>query len=79
MFNFIVTLTYLEDEDNAKQAYEQALKLEERDPSVCLNYAIFLHNKKDDEKSKQVFEQFEARALKYRQTTGTDTDSEVAE
>lgn len=47
MFSPTVALTYLDDEENARQAYEQAVNLEARDPSVCLNYAIFHHNHKD--------------------------------
>lgn len=39
-----IALTYLDDEENAGQAYDQALRLEIRDPSICLNYAIFLYN-----------------------------------
>ena len=43
----LVALTYLDDDENARQAYEQAVSLEARDPSVCLNYAIFLQNQND--------------------------------
>ncbi|KAG7174590.1 Bardet-Biedl syndrome 4-like, partial [Homarus americanus] len=34
-----ISLTYLDDEENARQAYEQAITLEERDPSVIENGA----------------------------------------
>lgn len=39
-----VSLTYLDDMENAREAYEQAVVLEPRCPSVALNYAIFLSN-----------------------------------
>lgn len=39
-----ISLTYLDDMENAREAYEQAVVLEPRCPSVALNYAIFLSN-----------------------------------
>ncbi|ESO87919.1 hypothetical protein LOTGIDRAFT_53377, partial [Lottia gigantea] len=39
-----VALTNLEDPDNAKQAYEQALSLDQKDATIPLNYAVFLYN-----------------------------------
>ncbi|XP_068231579.1 Bardet-Biedl syndrome 4 protein isoform X2 [Palaemon carinicauda] len=74
-----ISLTYLDDEENARQAYEQAIALESRDPSVCLNYAVFLHNHDDAEGARRMIDEFEARVVKFRQATGADLDTEVME
>lgn len=74
-----IALTYLDDEENARQAYEQAISLEVRDPSVCLNYAIFLYNHDDKEGAVRMINEFEVRMVKFRQSTGADLDTEVIE
>ncbi|XP_045128837.1 Bardet-Biedl syndrome 4 protein-like isoform X2 [Portunus trituberculatus] len=74
-----IALTYLDDEENARQAYEQAVTLEARDPSVCLNYAIFLKNHDDKEGALRMINEFEVRMVKFRQSTGADLDTEVIE
>ncbi|RXG71806.1 Bardet-Biedl syndrome 4 protein, partial [Armadillidium vulgare] len=73
-----VTLTYLDDEENAKQAYEQAVNLESKDPNVCLNYAIFLHNKGDNSSALRLYNDFEERVVRFRHSTGSDIDSELS-
>ena len=72
-----MALTYLEDNENAQQAYEQAISLESRDPNICLNYAIFLHNNNDDAKAREIYDAFEERVVKFRQSTGSDLEPEV--
>lgn len=42
-----VTLTHLNAHDNAKQAYDQALKCNTNDPEINLNYAVFLCNRNE--------------------------------
>lgn len=74
-----VSLTYLDDEENARQAYEQAVRLEERDPSICLNYGIFLHNHNDKEGAIKMINEFEVRMVKFRHATGADLDTEIIE
>ena len=37
-----VALSHLDDPENARAAYEQAVSLDPRDPSVALNFAVFL-------------------------------------
>ncbi|KAK3872539.1 hypothetical protein Pcinc_022384 [Petrolisthes cinctipes] len=74
-----ISLTYLDDEENARQAYEQAVTLEARDPSVCLNFAIFLYNHEDKDGALKMINEFEIRMVKFRQSTGADLDSEVIE
>ena len=74
---FSVTLTYLEDEENAKHAYDQAMQLEAKDPTICLNYAIFLHNHNDLPGAINMYKEFQARLQRYRQISSTDLDYEV--
>ncbi|KAK8741087.1 hypothetical protein OTU49_002489 [Cherax quadricarinatus] len=74
-----ISLTYLDDEENARQAYEQAVRLEERDPSICLNYGIFLHNHNDKEGAIKMINEFEVRMVKFRHATGADLDTEIIE
>ena len=78
ILNVTVTLTYLEDNENAAQAYEQAISLESRDPNVCLNYAIFLHNTEQNDRARQMYNEFEARVVRFRQSTGADLEPEVS-
>uniref|UniRef100_A0ABM0MBG2 Bardet-Biedl syndrome 4 protein-like n=1 Tax=Saccoglossus kowalevskii TaxID=10224 RepID=A0ABM0MBG2_SACKO len=56
-----VALTHLEDPDNARQAYEQAVSLEQSDPSVHLNFAIYLYNIGDRKAASHHFSQFEQK------------------
>ncbi|XP_076068138.1 Bardet-Biedl syndrome 4 isoform X2 [Oratosquilla oratoria] len=74
-----IALTYLDDEENARQAYEQAVSLETRDPSICVNYAIFCHNHEDDSMATRMINEFEERVVRFRQSTGADVDTEVME
>jgi len=39
-----IVLTHLDSHDNARQAYEQALKYNTTDPQISLNFAVFLCN-----------------------------------
>ncbi|XP_076112838.1 BBSome complex member BBS4-like [Mytilus galloprovincialis] len=56
-----VALSYLEDPDNAKQAYEQAIGLDQKDPNIPLNFAIFLYNKGEKREASSQFREFESR------------------
>eukprot|EP00118_Oscarella_pearsei_P004664 m.20296 g.20296 ORF g.20296 m.20296 type:complete len:145 (+) comp27994_c0_seq4:1369-1803(+) len=42
-----IALTHLDDFENARQAYEQAILLEPKNPTIHLNYCIGLHNAGD--------------------------------
>ena len=73
-----VALTHLADPDNAKSAYEQAINLDIKDPAVPLNFAVFLHNKKEQDEAKKMLQLFEMRVQKLRQTPpGLDADPDV--
>ncbi|XP_014673640.1 PREDICTED: Bardet-Biedl syndrome 4 protein-like [Priapulus caudatus] len=39
-----IALTHLEDPENAKQAYEQAVEFDQTDPAIPLNYCVFCYN-----------------------------------
>ncbi|KAL4234073.1 Bardet-Biedl syndrome 4 protein [Mactra antiquata] len=56
-----VALTYLEDPENAKQAYDQACELDTKDPMICLNYAVFLYNNNERKAAQKQFNNFESR------------------
>ena len=69
---YTVTLSQLEDESNARLAYKQAITLETKDPSVCLNYAIFLLRQGDKLEATKMYSLFEGRVTKMRQSTDLD-------
>lgn len=72
-----VTLGQLEDESNARLAYKQAVALETKDPSVCLNYAIFLLRQGDREEASELYSAFEARVVKLRQNAELDSQVKI--
>ncbi|KAK2193837.1 hypothetical protein NP493_5g13027 [Ridgeia piscesae] len=71
-----VALTHLDDPDNAKLAYEQAVALEQRDPLVNLNYAMFLYKQGDRKAAAKQFSIFEQ---KHKAQGQAEVDSEVVE
>ncbi|XP_064641769.1 Bardet-Biedl syndrome 4 protein-like isoform X2 [Lineus longissimus] len=73
-----VALTNLEDPDNAKQAYEQALALEVMDPAIPLNYAVFLYNLGDRKAAAKYFANFEDR-LRTSKQASRPIDPEILE
>ena len=48
-----------------------------KDPAVPLNFAIFLHNRKQSEEAKKMLQLFELRVQKLRTTPGLDADPDV--
>ena len=48
-----------------------------KDPAVPLNFAIFLHNRKQSEEAKKMLHLFEIRVQKLRTTPGLDADPDV--
>lgn len=71
-----VALTYLQDPDNAKAAYDQALTLDKRDPAIALNYAIFLYNQEQHTESIEKLSLFENRVISLREM-GLETDADI--
>ncbi|XP_054721800.1 Bardet-Biedl syndrome 4 protein-like [Uloborus diversus] len=58
-----VALKYLSDFKNSAQAYEQALKLDETDPTILLNYAILLYEMEERDKAINMMMEFSKRCL----------------
>ena len=48
-----------------------------KDPAVPLNFAVFLHNRKQSEEAKKMLHLFEIRVQKLRTTPGLDADPDV--
>ena len=73
-----VALSHLDDPDNAKSAYEQAVNLDVKDPAIPLNFAVFLHNRTLSEEATRMIQLFEHRVQKLRSTPpGLDADPDV--
>ncbi|XP_077993436.1 BBSome complex member BBS4-like [Glandiceps talaboti] len=73
-----VALTHLDDPDNAKQAYEQACGMEQNDPFIHLNYAIFLYNTGDRKTASHQFSLFEQKLQHQRKTNpNAEVDQEM--
>merc|ERR1719239_1854616 len=73
-----VTLTHLEDADNAEQSYEHALQLDEKDPSVMLNFAIFLCNEGQRRKAVSLLSRYQDFVASHR-NAGHEPDPEQQE
>uniref|UniRef100_T1J508 Uncharacterized protein n=1 Tax=Strigamia maritima TaxID=126957 RepID=T1J508_STRMM len=74
-----ITLSNLQDPDNARIAYAQAVELDQKDPSVCLNYSLFLLNTGDVTSAAEQYSAFEIRAQKMRHVNGYELDAENLE
>ena len=53
------------------------VNLDMKDPAVPLNFAVFLHNRKQSEEAKKMLHLFEIRVQKLRATPGLDADPDV--
>ncbi|CAJ1049282.1 Bardet-Biedl syndrome 4 protein [Xyrichtys novacula] len=73
-----VALTNLEDEDNATRAYEQAVTMDESNPLVNLNFAIFLYNHGDKKRALDQYQEMERKVNLLRDNSGSfEFDSEL--
>ncbi|XP_078608674.1 BBSome complex member BBS4-like [Branchiostoma floridae x Branchiostoma japonicum] len=61
-----VALTHLEDEQNARRAYEQAVLLDQKNASVNLNYCLFLMNHGERKAAVRQFSVFEQKLQEAR-------------
>nr|CAD7463429.1 unnamed protein product [Timema tahoe] len=59
---FVVCLKNMEDPENAIQAFDQAGQLDPSEPSVALNYAVFLNSKGDKDKAIEQLRKFQKLA-----------------
>ncbi|KAI5744341.1 hypothetical protein M8J76_001489 [Diaphorina citri] len=66
-----ITLKHLEDTDNARMCFEQALSISKHDLEVLLNYAIFLQSVEEDNRSREILKEF---FLIHQNGTNVDTE-----
>ncbi|XP_046842582.1 Bardet-Biedl syndrome 4 protein-like [Xenia sp. Carnegie-2017] len=75
-----VALTHLDDSENAKKAYEQAILFDKEDPAICLNYCVLLYKIKERRNAAKQFASYERRldAMK-REGKGNRIDTKIFE
>uniref|UniRef100_A0A672JL41 BBSome complex member BBS4 n=1 Tax=Salarias fasciatus TaxID=181472 RepID=A0A672JL41_SALFA len=66
-----VALTNLEDVENATRAYEQAATLDESNPLVNLNFAIFLYNHGDKKAALDQYQEMERKVNVLRDSSSS--------
>ncbi|XP_007906956.2 Bardet-Biedl syndrome 4 protein [Callorhinchus milii] len=66
-----VALTNLEDPDNAKRSYEQAVALDQSNPLVNLNYSILLYNQGDKKRALNQYQEMEKKVNKLKDSSNT--------
>lgn len=64
-----VALTNLEDPENATRAYEQAATLDQTNPLVNLNFAIFLYNHGDKKGALEQYQEMERKVVLLRDSS----------
>ncbi|XP_059713966.1 Bardet-Biedl syndrome 4 protein isoform X1 [Haemorhous mexicanus] len=75
-----VALTNLEDIENAKCSYEQAVALDKCNPLINLNYAVLLYNQGDKEGALSQYQEMERKVTVARESSSTpDFDPEMVE
>ncbi|OWF54543.1 Bardet-Biedl syndrome 4 protein homolog [Mizuhopecten yessoensis] len=72
-----VALTHLEDPDNARQAYEQALTLDQKDPGISLNLALYMYNNGQKKEAAKQFKDFEMKMKVLKATNPNAGDPEI--
>uniref|UniRef100_A0A671PWA2 Bardet-Biedl syndrome 4 protein-like n=1 Tax=Sinocyclocheilus anshuiensis TaxID=1608454 RepID=A0A671PWA2_9TELE len=73
-----VALTNLDDADNARRSYEQALQLDESKLLVNLNFAVFLYNQGDKKAALLQFQEMERKVnTQVDNNSNTEFDPEV--
>jgi len=74
-----MALTHLEDQENARHAYEQAATLDNTDPSINLNFSIFLYNSGERKEAAKQFNIYERKMESLRSVKGSDIDQELVD
>uniref|UniRef100_A0A4W5QMC2 Bardet-Biedl syndrome 4 n=1 Tax=Hucho hucho TaxID=62062 RepID=A0A4W5QMC2_9TELE len=72
----VIALTNLEDVDNARRSYEQAVALDQSNPLVNLNFAILLYNHGDKKGALQQYQEME-RKVNILKDSNTEFDPEL--
>ncbi|KAM9496605.1 BBSome complex member BBS4 isoform 2-T2 [Clarias gariepinus] len=75
-----VALTNLDDVDNARRSYEQAVQLDESNPLVNLNFAVLLYNQGDKKAALQQYQEMEKKVnMMIERNNNTEFDPELVE
>uniref|UniRef100_A0A8B9SKF5 Bardet-Biedl syndrome 4 protein n=1 Tax=Anas platyrhynchos TaxID=8839 RepID=A0A8B9SKF5_ANAPL len=74
-----VALTNLEDIENAKRSYEQAVALDKCNPLVNLNYAVLLYNQGDKKGALCQYQEMEKKVNAVKESSTLDFDPEMVE
>ncbi|KAI5100276.1 Bardet-Biedl syndrome 4 protein [Silurus meridionalis] len=75
-----VALTNLDDVENARRSYEQAVQLDESKPLVNLNFAVLLYNQGDKKAALQQYQEMEKKVNTLIEcNSNTEFDPELVE
>ncbi|KAM7151273.1 BBSome complex member BBS4 isoform 2-T2 [Macrochelys suwanniensis] len=74
-----VALTNLEDVENAKRSYEQAVALDQCNPLVNLNYAVLLYNQGDKKGALCQYHEMEKKVNALKEDSTLDFDPEMVD
>ncbi|KAM9124699.1 BBSome complex member BBS4 isoform 2-T3 [Pangshura tecta] len=74
-----VALTNLEDVENAKRSYEQAVALDQCNPLVNLNYAVLLYNQRDKKGALCQYHEMEKKVNALKENSTLDFDPEMVD
>ncbi|XP_058854512.1 Bardet-Biedl syndrome 4 protein-like [Acipenser ruthenus] len=75
-----VALTNLDDLENAKRSYKQAAALDQTNPLISMNYAIFQYNQGLKKEALQQFQDMEKRVNKLKESnSNTEFDPELVD
>uniref|UniRef100_H0Z184 BBSome complex member BBS4 n=1 Tax=Taeniopygia guttata TaxID=59729 RepID=H0Z184_TAEGU len=74
-----VALTNLEDIENAKCSYEQAVALDKCNPLINLNYAVLLYNQGDKQGALSQYQEMERKVTVAKESSTPDFDPEMVE
>ncbi|XP_014310495.1 Bardet-Biedl syndrome 4 protein [Myotis lucifugus] len=74
-----VALTNLEDTENAKRAYAEAVRLDKYNPLVNLNYAVLLYNQGEKRDALAQYQEMEKKVNLLKDSSSLEYDSEMVE
>ncbi|XP_058521413.1 Bardet-Biedl syndrome 4 protein isoform X2 [Ochotona princeps] len=74
-----VALTNLEDLENARRAYAEAVRLDQCNPLVNLNYAVLLYNQGEKKAALAQYQELEKKVRLLKDSGSVETDSEMVE
>ncbi|XP_065796535.1 Bardet-Biedl syndrome 4 protein isoform X2 [Muntiacus reevesi] len=74
-----VALTNLEDTENAKRAYEEAVRLDKCNPLVNLNYAVLLYNQGEKRGALAQYQEMEKKVNLLKYSSSLEFDPEMVE